>query len=174
MRMVRLLVAGLSGLLLAVGCASSTPAPGPPRTLYAWSGPVSWTIEEQTVGPLPDGNGIRWDYTVVLREFTGETIQFERLERRWRSGGVPEPRVTVEPFVKRLEAHTELRHRRWDGIGWGGGLLPLFGSPPGARMWVELRFLGRDTRGNAVAVLVALYFDEHGTYAVIDLPRDAR
>jgi hypothetical protein len=80
--------------------------------------------------------------------------------------------VTQEPFTERLEARAELRHRRWDGIGWGGGLLPLIGSRPGARMWVQLRFFGRDAAGNDVMVNVSLYFDEYGAYAVVKLPAE--
>lgn len=170
--MIRYLVAGLSSLAFACGCASQGGPPHPSGTLYGWSGPVSWTVDDLTIGPLKDGNGIRWDYTVILREFTGTTIQFERVERTWRSEGGGPPNVTQEPFTERLEARAELRHRRWDGIGWGGGLIPLIGSPPGARMWVQLRFFGRDAAGNDVMVNVSLYFDEYGAYAVVKLPAE--
>jgi hypothetical protein len=54
------------------------------------AGPVNWEIVGIRTNITPDERGIRWSYTVILRETAGRAIQFETIETSSETrGGAP-------------------------------------------------------------------------------------
>lgn len=140
----------LAVLLSAWGCAMVE--------LRGTSGPVSWEVTDIGQVTSLDGMRMRWSYVVVLKETTGITIQFDRIERDVSGGGG----LTSAPFRRTLAANSELRAPFWDSWGWVGESVErrrFGGAAILPTMTVRRRFVGTDAQGKAVTVVVRLHLD---------------
>lgn len=150
LRMPTLVV--LSALAMLAGCA---PAGVPAKPVQGdLSGPVAWEIAGARVQSVPCrstrgyGGGAIWSYTIVLRERTGKTIDFESVEMT-SGGSNVQARTEQVRFRKRLEANSELRAP----FAYGVSFAYCGGS---ASAWVQHAFYGKDESGKWVQIDIRL------------------
>src|SRR5262245_28601479 len=61
----------------AVGCASG--GTSNPERFEGSAGQVTWEVVDIVQSVSADSRSIRWDYTIVLRETSGTSIEFEKI-----------------------------------------------------------------------------------------------
>lgn len=143
----------------AAGCASEI---GEASRLRGTAGPVTWEVID--VGQLRsiDQRRIRWSYTIVMREQSGSTIQFERVERGTSAPGVTihNAAVGTTPFQRRLDPHSEIKMAYVDSWGWlRGQQSPFGGTATLSGIKVIRRYFGKDQNGNAITIPLEIILD---------------
>jgi hypothetical protein len=139
--------------LLASGCATAGRVAGV-------SGPVEWEVIDVGRVDSVDGNRSRWSYTIVLREKAGTAIQFERIQRGARAHTLETGGIARIDFDRRLDANGELRYHTTDDWGWTPGPGPQFGGTDAlGALTMERQFIGKDSRGQAIAIAVRVVLD---------------
>ena len=160
--------------LLATGCATEGTSSAP-RALRGVSGPVEWEIRD--IGRLVslDGQRMRWSFAILLREATGSTIQFERVERGSYAPGMEIIGGTAEsrPFVRTLTPNSEMSYPVPESWGWDRSHATRHafgGAGTISPLTVEYRFAGKDSAGGAVTVLARIRLDRSVGRAVTPRP----
>jgi hypothetical protein len=141
--------------LLVSACASTGGSRGK-------SGPVEWEVVDLRRSVTSDGQAMRWDFVVVLRETAGETVTFEKVVSRLvPSSSHPDAvygAVREEPFTRVLGPHAELRLNMSNALrfsqGAFAGSIAMRGSF--ARRW---QFVGKDDVGKPVTADVVVTFN---------------
>ena len=140
-----------SVLLLGALAGCATTPDGTPSA--GGSGPVAWEITDLQERVSADGQRLRWDFDVVLRETAGAAVQFEGVELRSQGTQLDTNTVRRNPFRGKLAPRGELRLHYAETLGWLGSGGRQFGST--ARMedfTVFRRFYGTDDRSAAMFV----------------------
>lgn len=137
----------LLGVLTGCATASDSTPPG------GRSGPVAWEIVDLQERVSPDGQRLRWDFTVVLRETAGVAVQFDRAELRSQGGRqLATAAFRTSPLRARVAPRGELRLHYVETLGWLGPAVQ-FGGTAGLEDFTAFRrFYGTDDRGGAVFV----------------------
>jgi hypothetical protein len=165
---------GLVGAALLVPACAASPAPET-KILHGGSGPVTWEVTD--IGQLLSDSGqhMRWSYTIVLKETTGSTVEFERLERGSYTKGIEQIGGTPvsRPFRRTLPSNGELRYSTWETWGWdtrGGSSRAFGGAATIHPLTIEYRFIGKAGVDRSVGVLVRLQLDRSFGKVVTPLP----
>jgi hypothetical protein len=146
----------LMTILLVSACASGGASRGD-------TGGIQWEVLDMKRSPDPSG-GLRFTYTIVLREGSGHTITFERVHRNLMpnaahpdaySGGFSE-----YPFARTLGPGAELRIDMTERLTSPAGMT-IGTSMSGARAALAKRWrlLGRRDDGRDVTVDVPVTLD---------------
>jgi hypothetical protein len=161
-------------ILLAAWLSACATTPG--DRSQATSGPVSWEVVDMTQVLRSDGLGIRWNYTLVLKEKKGTGIQFEKIETALVGPTVGAGEVSRQnAYRERLAANGELRLNLVSTFSF---LNPsTVGSGRDIRefaygLTAQRRFFGQDESGQAVRFDVKIPLDR-GTGRRLTAPRIA-
>ncbi|MBI3455468.1 MAG: hypothetical protein HY002_06745 [Candidatus Rokubacteria bacterium] len=93
---------------------------------------MTWEVTDVTQLVAGDQRGIRWDYTVVLRETAGVGVQFQAIELT-ASGGQLMASTARRDFKRRLAPRSELRFNDSYSVVWTANVSSAFGNIPGVR-----------------------------------------
>jgi hypothetical protein len=136
------------------GCAGTAPT-----RFEGVSGSVTWEVVDIAQYVAADGRAIRWDYTVVLKEMSGTTVTFDRVEAQTkgdaRSGLMAG--AEVRDFRRRLEANSELRLNESYTVYFTDAAVsrPLENPASRENYTRYLRYSGKSGTGAEVPVLVS-------------------
>jgi hypothetical protein len=155
-------LAGLLTAAAAAGCAAT--GLDESSSYRGDSGPVNWEIVGIRTNITDGERQIRWNFTVILRETGGRSIQFESIETSAQMRDHPDALMAgsqKEPFRARLAPRGEYRFNTNYGLSFTSATTGGFGQLPGGRQGVIVlyRLTGRDETGQSitVAIPVSLY-----------------
>lgn len=157
-RRIGRLVTGLLGVAVAaMGCA--TGGFDASDQYRGDTGPVNWEIVGIRTNITPNERQIQWNYTLILRETGGRTIQFETLETSAQSRERPDALLTgtqKQAFRVRLAPRSEYRLNMNYGLSFTAPATGGFGTLPGGRQGVLLqyRLAGQDEAGHNITVTI--------------------